>query len=61
MNVRQIVALLGWISVLAAGWLLFIGRVEPSGLAWGMLTMFAVIAFFASTLSTVDLSIKTKS
>lgn len=60
MTVRQIVALLGWISVLAAGWLLFIGRVEPSGLAWGMLALFATIAFFASILSAVDLTTKTK-
>ncbi len=56
MNVRQVVALLGWISVLAAGWLLFIGRVKPSGLAWGMLVLFVVIAFFSSILSAVDLS-----
>jgi hypothetical protein len=60
MNVRQVVALLGWISVLAAGWLLFIGRVEPSGLAWWMLAMFVVIAFFASTLSAVDLTTEKK-
>lgn len=60
MNVRQIVALLGWISVLAAGWLLFIGRVEMSGVAGTMLGMFVVIAFFASVLSATDLTAKTK-
>lgn len=56
MNVRQIIALLGWISVLAAGWLLFIRRVEPSGLAWGILALFVIIAFSSSILSAVNLS-----
>jgi hypothetical protein len=60
MTVRQVVALLGWISVLAAGWLLFIGRVEPSQLTWWMLAMFATVAFVASILSVVDLSIESK-
>ena len=60
MNVRQIVALLGWISVLAAGWLLFIGRVEMNGTTGTMLGMFVVIAFFSSILSAVDLTTKTK-
>lgn len=54
MTVRQIVALLGWIAVLAAGWFIFIGRVENSLLSFTMLALFGGIAMGASMASTTD-------